>query len=233
MYKRYYCSHSYPKSPLFFHLSHSPLFFFPFFLFFRTTPGAYGTSQARSWIGTAAAGLQQSQPPQCQIQATSMTYTTAHGNIRSFNPLNNARDRTRILMDTSQFSTCWATMGTPLYAFLQQNSKRNPYSLSSTPFFLFLLKSTPKGFSPHHSNFVKVTSNLYIAQSNGPFLTPILADLSAAFDVFHHPFSLKHFLHQLPGSTPTWGCPLTSLASSGSPLFYIMFSATPKAYGSS
>ena len=37
-----------------------------------------------------------------------MTYTTAHGNTRSFNLLSGARDGTHILMDTSG-----ATMGHP------------------------------------------------------------------------------------------------------------------------
>ena len=34
-------------------------------------------------------------------QAASATYTTAHSNVRSFNPLRRARDQTHILMDTS------------------------------------------------------------------------------------------------------------------------------------
>ena len=31
-----------------------------------------------------------------------MIYTAAHGNTRSFNPLNKARDQSRIFMDTSE-----------------------------------------------------------------------------------------------------------------------------------
>ena len=31
-----------------------------------------------------------------------MTYSTPHGNARSFNPLSKARDQTHILMDTSR-----------------------------------------------------------------------------------------------------------------------------------
>ena len=41
-------------------------------------------------------------PQQCRIQATSETYTAAHGNTWYFNPLSKARDQTCILMDTSR-----------------------------------------------------------------------------------------------------------------------------------
>ena len=52
----------------------------------------------------------------------SAIYTTAHGNAGSFNPLSKARDRTYILMDSSQIHFCWATMGTPNSAFGDGNS---------------------------------------------------------------------------------------------------------------
>ena len=58
----------------------SSLFFF--FFFFTATPAAYGSSQARVWIGAAAARLQQSHS-QHQIQATSATYMAACDNARS------------------------------------------------------------------------------------------------------------------------------------------------------
>ena len=45
-------------------------------------------------------------PQPRQIRATSATYTTAHGNAGSLNPLSKARDRTRIFMDTSQVRDC-------------------------------------------------------------------------------------------------------------------------------
>ena len=51
-----------------------------FCFFFRATPVAYGSPQARGRIGAVAAGLQ---PQRCGIWATSATYTTAHGSIRS------------------------------------------------------------------------------------------------------------------------------------------------------
>ena len=81
-------------------------FFFPFFFFFfflvifRAAPMAYGGSQDRGQIGAASAGLHHS-PQQHQIQATSVTCTTAvPSNV--LNPLSKARDRTCVLVDTSQ-----------------------------------------------------------------------------------------------------------------------------------
>ena len=48
------------------------------------------------------------------IQASSATYTTAHGNTRSLtHSLSEARDQTRILMDTSLIRFCCTMMGTP------------------------------------------------------------------------------------------------------------------------
>ena len=49
------------------------------FCLFRATPEAYGGSQARGWIGATA----MPQPQQCGIRATSVIYTTAHGNAGS------------------------------------------------------------------------------------------------------------------------------------------------------
>ena len=54
---------------------------FCFVLFFQVTLAAYGSSQARGQIGAAAASLHHSHSN--GIQATSATYTTAHGNTRS------------------------------------------------------------------------------------------------------------------------------------------------------
>ena len=42
------------------------------------------------------------EPQQCQIRAKSATYTTAHGNAGSFNPLSEARDGTHNLMVPSR-----------------------------------------------------------------------------------------------------------------------------------
>ena len=51
------------------------------FFFFRATPMAYGNSQASGLTGAIAA-RPTPQPQQRQIQASSVTYTTAHGNAR-------------------------------------------------------------------------------------------------------------------------------------------------------
>ena len=76
---------------------------FLIFFLFRVTPVAYRRSQARGWIGAAAASLH---------------YSTARPGLSCFgdlhhslwqhqilNPLSEARYRTRILMDTSQVCT--------------------------------------------------------------------------------------------------------------------------------
>ena len=59
----------------------------PFF-FFKATPMAYGSSQARGQIKTVPAG-----------RYHSCSNANLHHQI--FNPLSAARDQTRILMDTS------------------------------------------------------------------------------------------------------------------------------------
>ena len=69
------------------------------FCLFRDAPAANGGSQAGGQIGAAAAGLHHSHSSG-RIQATSATYTTAHGNVGSYS-LSGARDRTYVLMDTS------------------------------------------------------------------------------------------------------------------------------------
>ena len=68
-----------------------------------------------------------------------MTYTTAHGNARSFNPLSEARDRTHVLMDTSRvrfhcamagtsFSTFFIKRKYSVYTKAERKSCRNLYS---------------------------------------------------------------------------------------------------------
>ena len=59
-----------------------PWFQVLFLLFFRASPEAYGSSQARGQIGATAAGLHHSHS-HTRIWAKSVTYTTAHGNARS------------------------------------------------------------------------------------------------------------------------------------------------------
>ena len=73
--------------------------FFVYVCIFMAAPAAYGSSQATGQIRAAAASLHHSHK-QCQIWTLSATYTTACGNIGSFNPLSKAKDRTWNLMDT-------------------------------------------------------------------------------------------------------------------------------------
>ena len=61
----------------------------------------------------------QPQPQQPRICAASVTYTTAHRQCWSFNPLREARDWTWVLMDSSQVDYPWARMETPSFHFLR------------------------------------------------------------------------------------------------------------------
>jgi len=80
-------------------------------LFFRASPMAYGSSQAKGWIRATAAGLHHSRSnvgselhlwPTPQLMAMLDLY-----------PLTEARDWTRVLMDASWIHYSWAMMGTP------------------------------------------------------------------------------------------------------------------------
>ena len=57
---------------------------FLLFFAFRAAPMAYGSSQARGQIRATAASLHHKPWPR-QIQAASVTYTTAHSNAESAN----------------------------------------------------------------------------------------------------------------------------------------------------
>ena len=73
---------------------------FCFFPFFKATPVACGSSQARGRTGAAVARLCHSHS-NTKIWAKSATYAT-HGNARSLlNPLSETRDWSHILMDIS------------------------------------------------------------------------------------------------------------------------------------
>ena len=55
-------------------------FFLSFFFFFRAAGTAYGSSQARDWLGATAAGLHHSN---ARSELRLAVYTTAHGNAGS------------------------------------------------------------------------------------------------------------------------------------------------------
>ena len=82
-----------------------------FVVFLGAIPMAHGGSQARGWIGAAAAGLHHS--------------SQQH---RILHPLSEARDWTHILMDTSRVHYHWAMKGTPILNF---SLMKNPNLLLS------------------------------------------------------------------------------------------------------
>ena len=75
------------------------------------TPAAFGSSQARGLIGTRAAGLHHSHSTTRSKHICDLLHNSQQCQI--LNPLSEAKDQTHILMDTSWFLTCWATVGTP------------------------------------------------------------------------------------------------------------------------
>ena len=102
------------------------LFFFLIFNFclFRATPSAYGSSQARGWMGAIAAGLHRSHSntgAEPHLQPTPQL--TAMPVLK---PLSEVRDQTRVLMNASQFCFHWATTETPgSDCFLGPNNNTN------------------------------------------------------------------------------------------------------------
>ena len=96
-----------------------------FFFFLRAAPAAYESSQAprSNWSYSCQPTPE---PQQRQIQATSATDTTAHGNARSW-PLSKARYWTRNLMVPSQICFYCATMGTPFFNGLYRSGLVNNF----------------------------------------------------------------------------------------------------------
>ena len=80
-------------------------------MLFRAACMAYGASQARGQIQATAAGLHHSRSNVGSEPHLRPTPQLMERQI--LNPLNEARDGTYILMDTSQIHFCWASMGTP------------------------------------------------------------------------------------------------------------------------
>ena len=80
--------------------------FFPFFFFFffRAIPATYESYRARGWIGATAGSLHHgpSKLGSDLSHICNLHYSSLQCQI--FNPLSEVRDRTRILMDTSQIS---------------------------------------------------------------------------------------------------------------------------------
>ena len=73
---------------------------------------AYGSSQARDWIGVAAAGLYHS-----YSNAGSKLHLQPTPQLMIVNPLSNDRDRTKVFMDTSWVCYFWVWQELLLDAF--------------------------------------------------------------------------------------------------------------------
>ena len=76
--------------------------FFIYFSFFRVVPVAYGSSQARDQIGAAAEAYATATATPDPDPSCVCDLHRSSRQCRIINPLSRARDRTRILMDTSQ-----------------------------------------------------------------------------------------------------------------------------------
>ena len=99
-------------------------YFFLFFLLFRTTPAAYGGSQARCLTGATASGLCYSHSMQDPSHVCNLHYSSRQRWI--LNPLSEARNRTCDLIVPSRIRFCCAMTGTP--AFLKKQKTLNVMS---------------------------------------------------------------------------------------------------------
>ena len=94
-------------------LDHMGILFFS--LLFRAALATCGNSQARDWIGAAAAGLCHNNT----MPDPSLIFDLHHSSEQRWilNPLIEARDRIHILKDTSWIRFHCTTMGTPIWEF--------------------------------------------------------------------------------------------------------------------
>ena len=77
--------------------------FFFFFFFFRTAPTTYGGSQARAHTGAAAEAYATATATPDLSRILDLYCSSRQHQI--LNPLNRARDQTRVLMDIVRFIT--------------------------------------------------------------------------------------------------------------------------------
>ena len=94
-------------------------FFFFFFGLFRAVLSSYGYFQARDRIGAVCSRWPLPQPQQSWSPATSVTYTTTHGNTGSLTHWVRPGIGNCLLMVTSQIRFHWGTRGTPQLRFFQ------------------------------------------------------------------------------------------------------------------
>ena len=86
--------------------------FLSFFSLFRTTPVAYGISQARDQIGATAIGLHHSHS-NARSEVCLQPYTTAHSNAGSLTHWSRPGIEPASSVDASWIRYCWAMMETP------------------------------------------------------------------------------------------------------------------------
>ena len=90
-----------------------------FFFFLRATSMAHGHSQARGWIGAAAAAYTTTVATMDPSHIFKLHCSSwQHGIL---NPLSRARDWTRISWILVGFLACWATNGNPPKSFFSRH----------------------------------------------------------------------------------------------------------------
>ena len=169
----------------------SPYFFF-FFCFFRALPAAHGGSQARNWIRAVAAGLYYSHSNTgCELCLWPTPQLAQH---RILNPLSEARDQIRIIMDTTQARYLWATMGTSWKTLLPRAASCHIPLCILEPHKQYYL-----WFSLHALSAGKLHSHLNVAKAQpwgslGPLTHPARGNPSL--------FWSHHFLLIVPLTLP-------------------------------
>ena len=123
-------------------LAHGKVGFFSLFFFFPFYGCTCGIRKfpARGRIGVAAASLKP-QTQHRQVRAASMTHTAACGNTGSFNPPNEARSSTQILMDTSLVLNPLSHNGNSQSCFLVLTMYHSivicSHEVKDTPYYFF------------------------------------------------------------------------------------------------
>ena len=114
------------------------IYLFSLFCLFRATFVAYGGSQARGLIRAVVSGLHHSHSKQDLSHVWDLHHSSWHLHHSSWqcgilNPLSKAWDWTHVLMDASQLSNNWASMGTAqrvslFKEFTFEQLKSSPFS---------------------------------------------------------------------------------------------------------